>query len=366
AESHRARLVEERAAHHAVLDAIGVAVVTSNDDGAVTFVNRRARELLGLDRSAGGAVEALLGLAASPRALLGAESSRTLSYAHATGATTTLDLDLFIARVAPIGEAQRGFVFVFHDAEAHEGLSVERRRSERLVAMETMVAGFAHEVRNPVAALLSMVAEVADALEAAGIELPHVARMVHSLQRLERLVRASLQFGRPAAPRRGRHPPSSIIMHAVADVGPRTRASGEELRVEIEPELPDVLCDDEQITRAVVILLNNALDATGSPARVRVRALLHEPRQVSPAKNGSAPADAQTAGVRLEVVDDGPGIPPESLSRVFDPFFTTKPTGTGLGLSIAQQVVSENRGHLEVVSSPGGPTTFSIWVPLHS
>jgi signal transduction histidine kinase len=359
-------LVEDRAAHHAILDAIGVGIVTSDEDGLVTFVNRRARELLGLERSSGGDAATLLGLTASPQSLLGAESRRTLSCKLATGAAITLEMEPFVARGALIGESSRGVVFVLHDAQLHEELAVERRRFERLVAMGTMVAGFAHEVRNPVAALLSMVEEVDDALEAAGIELPHVARMVHALQRIERLVRASLQFGRPAAPRSGRHRPWSIIMNAVAEVGPRTRASGEELRVEIEPELPDVHCDDGQIAQALVILLNNALDATGSPTRVLVRAVRHEPLQVWPAKGGSAPPPLKGPSVRLEVVDDGPGIPAEILSRVFDPFFTTKASGTGLGLSIAQQVVNENRGHLEVASTPGGPTTFSIWVPAQS
>jgi signal transduction histidine kinase len=251
------------------------------------------------------------------------------------------------------------------DAQAQKEFEAERRRFERLVAMGTMVAGFAHEIRNPVAALLSMVEEIAEELASAGLELPHVERMVQILQRIERLVRTSLQFGRPATPRRARHRPWSIITQAVAEVGPRTRAAGQELEVDIEGDLPDVFCDDGQIAQALAILLNNALDAAGSPSGVRIRATLH--RSADDARSRRTPAPPRSGGwVRLEVIDNGLGIPFEVIGRIFDPFFTTKAAGTGLGLSIAQQVVQENGGRLDVSSTRGGPTAFAILVPAES
>ncbi len=68
--------------------------------------------------------------------------------------------------------------------------------------------------------------------------------------------------------------------------------------------------------------------------------------------------------IRFDVADDGPGIRPDIIARIFDPFFTTKASGTGLGLSIAQQLVTENGGRVEVVSPAGGPTTFTLLVPI--
>jgi signal transduction histidine kinase len=224
----------------------------------------------------------------------------------------------------------------------------ERRRFEHLAAMGTMVAGFAHEVRNPVAALRSIAEELAEELSSVGLALPHAQRMLVILERVERLVRTSLQFGRPAAPRRGAHRPWTICSAALAGVAARTLPTGHHLRIEVEPDLPDVFVDDAQIVQALVILLENALDATSSPRGVLVRVT----RDHSP----------DLHCVRFEVIDDGPGIAPADLSRIFDPFFTTKATGTGLGLSIAQQIVRENGGRIEVGTATGAPTSFSIIV----
>jgi signal transduction histidine kinase len=224
----------------------------------------------------------------------------------------------------------------------------ERRRFEHLAAMGTMVAGFAHEIRNPVAALRSIAEELGEELASAGLALPHAKRMLVILERMERLVRTSLQFGRPAAPRRAAHRPWALCSAALSGVAARTLPTGQHLRVEVESDLPDVFVDEGQIVQALVILLDNALDAAGSPRGVLVRLT----RDVS----------TDLPAVRFEVIDDGPGIAPADLSRIFDPFFTTKATGTGLGLSIAQQVVRENGARIEVSSVPGAPTCFAILI----
>jgi signal transduction histidine kinase len=188
--------------------------------------------------------------------------------------------------------------------------------------------------------------------------------MLRVLERMERLVRTSLQFGRPAAPRRAPHRPWSLCTAAISAVSPRTAPTGHAIRIECDPEFPEVYVDDGQIVQALVVLLDNALDATGSPLGVLVRVTRARPMGVDlrqPRKSSPAPG---WPGIRFEVVDEGPGIVEAELSRIFDPFFTTKATGTGLGLSIAQQIVRENHGRLEVASARGGPTVFAIVVPV--
>lgn len=234
-----------------------------------------------------------------------------------------------------------------------ERFAAERQRFERLAAMGTMVAGFAHEVRNPVAALRSLCEELRDE----GISLPHVGLMLQMVERIERLVRTSLQFGRPAAPKRSPRRPTAITASALAELRARLRTQPD-IRVEAEPGLPDVNVDDRQIAQALVILLNNALDATGGTAS---RVLLRVRKNI-PA-TGGVPGVAVHPTIRFEVIDDGPGISAVNLSRIFDPFFSTKPSGTGLGLSIAQQIANENGARLEVESSPG-ETVFTIVLPV--
>lgn len=328
------------------LDAVSACLLTTTPHGRITFANAAARALfteevvgtpLGVHIIRGGqplqAVEELLERG---------ESSFECKLAQG-GAEVQVEV---LAR----GEGEeQSFVVLVHMTNAEH--QRELRKFERLAAMGTMVAGFAHEVLNPVASMRSLTESLDEELADAGMKFPHIGRMMRVLERMERLVRTSLQFGRPEPPRRARHRPWSLLSNALEAIGPRLRAMGQQdVRVEVEPELPDVCVDDEQIAQVLVIFLNNALDATLAPRRVLLRARRETAMRGAP--------------LRIEVENEGPGISREDLSRIFDPFFTTKPTGTGLGLPIAQQLVNENGARLEVATTPEGPTRFSVLVPL--
>ena len=324
---------------------MGVGIVTTDGRGMVTFVNRVGAQLLRISADMEDVdVQTLLGLDHSPPSSLGGDASRSASHRLELSDGTELDLELSVTR----GTAdQMGYFFIFREVSEEKRREEDRRKFERLAAMGTMVAGFAHEVRNPIAAMRSIAEELGEELRDRAVPLPHVDLLLQMVERIERLVRVSLQFGRPAAPRRSLQRPWVIVSAALAELRPRLRPGLEEIRVEMAPELPDVLVDERQIAQALVVLLQNALDATESASHVIMRV-----------RSGRA-----SEPVRFEVIDDGPGIPTDILNRIFDPFFTTKTTGTGLGLSIAQQIVSENGARLEVVSTPQAGTTFSIVIP---
>lgn len=351
-------LAERETFDHAILDGVDVGIVTTDANGHVTFMNRAAADVLQLDcLPAGGEVHELLGLDGRPEELLGREPRRTISYTMASHGAE-LEIELSVSRAEGAAHERVGYFFIFRDLTEEKQREEEHRRFERLAAMGTMVAGFAHEVRNPVASLRALAETLNEELVEQGLAYPHVKRMLGVLDRVERLVRTSLQFGRPTAPKRAKHRPWALLSQAATEVAPRTTTLGGELRLEVEPDLPHLYVDDGQIVQVLVILLNNALDATGSSRRVQMRAIRSKTLE-GEHRRGSFPPPPPNR-VRLEVSDDGPGIPPDVAARIFDPFFTTKPTGTGLGLSIAQQIVSENGARLEVSSSRGGPTTFAV------
>lgn len=356
-------LLDQQTFDRSILNGIEVGILTTDHEGCVTFANRTAAQLLAVDTevATGTDVAVLLGLSASPRALLDGASRKHVSHSYITNDGQELDLDLSISAGGSLDDARVGFFIIFRDVREDKVRESERRRFERLAAMGTMVAGFAHEVRNPVAALRSIAEELEEQLALTGVYLPHSGRMLRVLERIERLVRTSLRFGRPAAPKRGAHRPWVICSTALEGVSPRTLAASQQISVESDPELPDVFVDDGQIAQALVILLENALDAAGSPKGVLVRLVRSRPSDLAPPSSKSTPPPA-SVDVRFEVVDEGPGILEADLSRIFDPFFTTKPSGTGLGLSIAQQIVNENGGRLEVTSARG-TTMFAITVP---
>jgi PAS domain S-box-containing protein len=353
------RLTEQQLFSQAILDGIDVGIVTTDGEGSVTFANRTAHTLLRPSSDVRGwQVERLLGLDASPAVLLGTESRIARSQTVVVEDGSLLELDLSLTRGESTFDRRVGFFFIFRDAREAREFEAERHRFEHLVTMGTMVAGFAHEVRNPVAALRSITEELEEVHQSAGLKLAHPSQMLKVLARIERLVETSLQYGRPAAPRPARHRPWALLSAALGSISPRIRGQTGDVRIEVEPELRDVFCDDGQVVQALVVLLDNALDATGDPARVLLRAHVDRPED-----RGRKSQPPGTQLVRIDVVDDGPGISSEIVPRIFDPFFTTKAQGTGLGLSIAQQLVRENRGRLEVSSRRGGPTTFSIVLP---
>jgi len=346
---------------HAILDGVDVGIVTTDQDGIITFLNRAATELLGASRGVRGAsVRDVLGLQEAPWELLGGEARRLLAHTLPRPEGPELDLQIVVSQGDAADPERLGFFFIFHDVREEKQRESERQRFERLATMGTMVAGFAHEVRNPIAAMRSITEELGEELLEEGVQTPHIALLLRLIARVERLVRTSLQFGRPAAPKRAPRQPVAIISAALTEQFPRLQSSEVPVVVEIDGELGDVVVDEGQIAQALVILLNNAVESTGDPSRVQLRAC--PGRHPDSERRRSEPPIAPT--MRFEVVDDGPGIPSELMQRIFDPFFTTKPAGTGLGLAIAQQIVGENGGRLEVTSQPGGPTTFSIVLPL--
>jgi signal transduction histidine kinase len=109
------------------------------------------------------------------------------------------------------------------------------------------------------------------------------------------------------------------------------------------------MLDARLMRRAVINLVTNAVQASPDGGRIIVR--------VVDAPQGEEP------GARLEVIDDGPGIPPSVQARIFEPFFTTKSFGTGLGLSIVKHVAEVHHGEVTVRSSEGQGTTFTIRLP---
>lgn len=344
-------LVQRVAFDQAVLDALDVGVVTGDESGRITFANRAARAMATSETVDGALVREAFELRSDPWTLLAGESIVQLT--HRVGASGPREVEVTLTRVDGPAIASLALIVLFRDVTTERKLQEEMRRVERLAAMGTMVAGFAHEVRNPVASLRAIAEQLDEDLAELGQSLPHASRMLKVLSRIETLVDTSLRFGRPAMARRHEHRPWQIVSAALAALLPRTRAMGGEIRIEVEPDLPSVYVDEGQLVQVLVILLDNALDATMSPRRVGLRAV---------GKRPEGRATDPPSAICFEVTDDGPGVPPPVIGRIFDPFFSTKPSGTGLGLSIAQQLVAENRGRIEISSVAGALTTFSVQI----
>jgi signal transduction histidine kinase len=142
--------------------------------------------------------------------------------------------------------------------------------------------------------------------------------------------------------------PAPVAVNEVVEQAMRLyapRAAGVEVRAELAEELPSVTADRDLLARAVGNLMGNALDALAGTGTLTVRTA------------------RQPDGVRIDVVDTGPGLSEEQRTRLFTPYYTTKRGGTGLGLAIVQGIVSDHGGRVEVASAPGQGTAFTLFLP---
>jgi signal transduction histidine kinase len=237
-------------------------------------------------------------------------------------------------------------------------------RGERLASVGRLAAGVAHEVGNPVSAILGFT-EVA--LGDPGTS-PRTREALQGIRaeatRIRALLRELLDLSRADEVCPEVHDVAELVRPVVRRLG--LRPSGEDVEIElvIPDDLPAVRTDGGRVEQILLNLLENGMQAAkpgGSP-RVEVRAR-SDPDGLGPP--GRRRGDARScAAVALEVIDNGPGISPEDLPRVFDPFFTTKDpgAGTGLGLWNAHRLAELLGGRIEVESEPGR-TRFSLLLP---
>jgi len=216
-------------------------------------------------------------------------------------------------------------------------------REEKLAAIGRFASGIAHEIRNPVAVILSS-AEMA-ASGRGGISREELdAIVLEESRRLSRLTTDFLEYARGRSPEMRSTELSSLLGY-VADA---TRAVGKEsgVGVDLAPirEL-SVMVDPFQIHQALVNLTMNGISASVSGGHVTIG------------------ADASKDDLSIWVENDGDAIPPETIPKLFEPFFTTRERGTGLGLPIAKAIAQAHGGDLQLSSNEPGRVRFSIDIP---
>lgn len=223
-------------------------------------------------------------------------------------------------------------------------------QSERMAALGQTVSGVAHELNNPLGAILA----IAERLKrhAQGTLLAHSIESLHAeAERAARIARQLLTFARKRQTTRLMVGINAVVAETLALREDECRRHGIDLEVSLGDGLPEVFADPHQLQQVLMNLLVNAEHAMtaahgGGTLTVTTR----------------APSIDE---VRIDVRDTGPGMDATVRSRIFDPFFTTKDVGegTGLGLAVASAIIAEHGGSISVDSAPGQGTTFTVTLP---
>jgi len=244
-----------------------------------------------------------------------------------------------------------GVVISGRDITEMKRLEEQLIQAEKLAAMGQMLAGVAHELNNPLTAILGASELLRDRVGVDENTRRQLDMTHRQARRAARIVQNLLEFSRPASPQK-----KTLDLNAVID---RTLQLHEHslrrnaVQVDFRPSagLPPTVGDANQLIQVFLNLVSNAEQAI---------------REVRP--SGSIQIRLGKSGSRIyaAVQDDGPGIKPEALVKIFDPFFTTKRPGggTGLGLSICMSIVREHGGDIEADNLPGGGASFTVFLPV--
>ncbi len=238
--------------------------------------------------------------------------------------------------------------------EAHDRFA----QTEKLAAIGQLAAGVMHEINNPLATIAACGESLAlrlDDVRAAGAELTpqcdeYLSIIDNEVQRCKRIIEGLLEFSRSAPRAKMAVSLNAVIEQTLFLLKHHARFKRVPIELLLDPELPLVNANTEQLVQVFMALLLNAADAgeDNSPLVIRTR-------------SGIAPNERVVA----EVIDRGHGIPRTELGKIFEPFYTTKPPGrgTGLGLSICYGIVSDHGGRIEVDSTLGAGSTFRMLFP---
>ncbi|MET0090349.1 MAG: ATP-binding protein [Candidatus Thiodiazotropha sp.] len=247
----------------------------------------------------------------------------------------------------PVEEARTSQVILMEDLTDLETLEAELAHSERLASIGRLAAGVAHEIGNPVTGIASLAQNLRDEDDPQIIR-ESIEEILNQTQRITTIVKTLMNFSRSG--RIGMDTQSfrvrEVVDEAIRLVKLTQHGRQIDCRNQCDPGLT-LEADRQAISQVLVNILTNACDASEPGAQVRVVASKIEDL------------------LRIEVEDQGEGIPDEHISYIFEPFFTTKSPGegTGLGLAIAYKIVSDHHGSISIESESGSGTRVTMDIP---
>jgi len=223
----------------------------------------------------------------------------------------------------------------------------ESLRNDQLAALGQLAAGLAHELRNPLTAIRTLVEIARSGGPAARLDGRDLEVVDEELTRLDTTLQSFLDYARPPKLERRAIDVRDVIQRTVQLVTPRAEQQSVDMFVAAPPNPLRVSADPEQLRQVLLNLLLNALDALGAGGRIDI----------------SANFDFEQRQVVLKITDSGPGIPESIRDKLFEPFVSSKSSGTGLGLTICRRIIENHGGTLTAANGLDGGAVFTIHLP---
>jgi PAS domain S-box-containing protein len=337
-----------------VVDQFEDMVIFLGPEHRVLFFNKAAEAVIGrpAEEAVGVPLEDLL-TPAHPLGPLAAVVTDASGPARDTTLTVSQDgkAKEYVVSVFPVRDAARamGMVVLLKDLESVKTVQSLVSYSAKLAALGRLTSGVAHEVKNPLNAMMIHLELLRDRLPGASPDVRQSLDIIGSeIHRLDRVVQGFLRFMRPQELALKALDLNALLGSVAALVEAEWQArGGAHFRWELDATLPAIRADEELLRQAFLNIVQNACQAMPDGGTVTINT----------AREGH---DL----IRVSITDEGIGIPPENLEKIFRLYFTTKPEGSGIGLSIVYRIIQMHDGAIEVRSELGRGTTMTVRLPV--
>lgn len=340
-------LLREKGFLEKTFQALQEGVILLDPDAKVTYVNRAACQIFGLQQ------DQVLGQKLA-QGMRGLDWNELLK----PGTVVSRDLEIFYPEnrflnfyITSIDDDQPlGFVMLIRDITETRKRTEEQLESERLNAFTLLAAGVAHELGNPLNSLTIHLQLLDRRLRKMGAKAEplreHLDVATGEIKRLDFIIGQFLAAIRPTRPQLQRVQLRELIEESLRFLQPELDQAGVRVRLDLRADLPAMPLDGSQMKQAVYNLVRNAVQAMPKGGTLTISGTFTD------------------FEVRLSFEDTGKGISAEQMGRLFQPFATTRSTGTGLGLLIVRRIVREHGGEIDIESREGQGTRVSLWLPL--
>ena len=346
------------------LQSLGDAVITTDVNERITFMNRVAEEVVGT-KLPDSLQKKLSDFCALSGETLVSDPGDPIKKAIMEGQATAFANHSFLVlndgrkipvdtSIAPIRDERRGIigaVLVFRDVTERKQLENQLKRSREMRVLGQVAAGVAHEVRNPLNAILAITEALFQDIGSNPDYLPYLEHIRAQVNRLSELMKDLLELGKPVRPSQLRRESLMNVLLSTVDLWSQTELSRNH---PVSLKTPDgfdglcVLADSARLQQVFLNLLENA--AQNSPEGSDVDIIVLEP---------------EDGVIHIRVSDKGGGIPQDYAKKIFEPFFTTRRGGVGLGLSIVKHLVESMGGMATAWNNPESPgCTIEVILPL--
>jgi PAS domain S-box-containing protein len=344
-------------------------LIVADMEGKVTFANRSAREMSGLDEKGilSRHIDELISDDDSGKSKNGSPVFNALDYTapivfHEAYLINSDNLGIpvrmNVSRLIGDDNDTQGAIVLFSDLSEIKRMEEAIRHLDNLAVLGRFTSAIAHEIRNPLTGIAAGIQYLARSTELDGDHRENITFILAEVDRLNRIITDLFKVAKPRDLLYQESDPASIVEKSFKSVSDIIDSRKVRFSSNVAPDIEKVEVDPDQITQVLINLMKNAAEAVEEGGRVSVNIKMLDDSDSDMWRERSRDYFI------IDVADDGPGINGSDKQKIFLPFFSRKKGGTGLGLFVTHSIIQHHQGSIKVISEPDDGTVFRVYLPV--